>query len=372
MVFLGVDIGGTAIRAVLTDAHGTLVGRGLARGGNVRSSPGDLAGHLTRALRECVDTGPVRARPDQVCIGSAGAGPARRDEVAGAIRRACAAVGLKVAEHPSEPGTVPFSLVTDLEIAFRAAAPRPDGYVLIAGTGAVAASISGWALQDRRDGLGWLLGDTGSGVWLGRRVLRAVAADLDRGGPPTAMTAVVLGQLSLSPAAGSERVDPQQLIRAVDELRPAEWGQFAQVALNLSGQDEQATAIVDRAGEALASTLSAVGAGGAGIGADEGEARGASIGADEGEARGPGAAGAGAGAGEDIGAGADTDEGGGAAEAPVVFAGGLLASGPLRHRVGAGYPQAVFVPHPVVGACAAAAAEVGVDLDRAALARAMR
>ncbi|WP_116115864.1 N-acetylglucosamine kinase [Austwickia chelonae] len=334
MVFLGVDIGGTTIRAVLTDAQSSLVGRGLARGGNVRSSPGDLAGHLTRALRECLDTGPMHTRPEQVCIGSAGAGPARRDEVAGAIRRACAAVGLKVAEQPSDPDTRSFSLVTDLEIAFRAAAHSPDGLVLIAGTGAVAASIRGWKLHDRRDGLGWLLGDTGSGVWLGRRVLRAVAADLDRGGAPTAMTGAVLRQLSLNPEAGREQVDPQQLIRAVDELRPAEWGQFAQVALNLAGQDEQATVIVDRAGQALATTLAAVGPVGVAGGSEAID---------------------------------DVDH----RETPVIFAGGLLASGPLRHRVGAGYPQAVFVPHPVVGACAAAAAAAGVELDRAALARAM-
>jgi glucosamine kinase len=50
----------------------------------------------------------------------------------------------------------------------------------VADNGKFTATAGGW---------GWFLGGDGSGVWLGREVLRAVLADLDGLGPATMLTA---------------------------------------------------------------------------------------------------------------------------------------------------------------------------------------
>src|SRR5699024_420991 len=78
----------------------------------------------------------------------------------------------------------------------------------------------------RRDGMGWLLGDIGSAVWLGRRTLQAVAADLDQRGRRTVLTERVGEMLDLDLRAGRTPPSPtgdvrQDLIRALDELAPA-------------------------------------------------------------------------------------------------------------------------------------------------------
>ena len=65
-------------------------------------------------------------------------------------------------------------------------------------------------------GWGWFLGDDGSGVWLGREVLRAVLADLDGLGPATMLTARVATELGVSP----EELTPQRSHRRGLRRRP--------------------------------------------------------------------------------------------------------------------------------------------------------
>lgn len=289
-VLLGVDAGGTSTRALACDEAGAVLGRSQAGGANLRSSLGEPEANLRAAIAGCLQG---RA-PDAVCVGLAGV-QARRDEAVALVERACATAG--VTARPM--------VVTDLEIAFRSVSSSPRGRLLLAGTGAIAAGFDDWQPVARRDGLGWLLGDTGSGVWLGRRVLRAVAADLD-GGVPTAMTPAVLAHLGIAGAT-----DPQRLVAATDGLPPAAWAQLAPVALAWAGRDEVATALVEGCGRGLLATLRAL----------------------------PGAR-------------AD----------PVVLAGGLLAAGPLRARIESAVRVGGFAAEPVRGATRAAAAAVGIDL----------
>ena len=65
----------------------------------------------------------------------------------------------------------------------------PRGAVLIAGTGTIAAWIADGEVTHRIDGHGWLVGDDGSGFWLGRQAVRAVLAELDGRGEPTLLRA---------------------------------------------------------------------------------------------------------------------------------------------------------------------------------------
>src|SRR5436305_8154 len=56
-----------------------------------------------------------------------------------------------------------------------------------AGTGAGAAVIDDGALVRRADGYGWLVGDEGSGVWIGTEAVRAALRAYDGRGAPTTL-----------------------------------------------------------------------------------------------------------------------------------------------------------------------------------------
>jgi N-acetylglucosamine kinase-like BadF-type ATPase len=75
--------------------------------------------------------------------------------------------------------TGPMVVVGDAVTAFAAGTPAPSGVVLIAGTGAIAAHVSGLRVLRTVDGNGWLLGDCGSGRWLGLAALRVAARHFD-------------------------------------------------------------------------------------------------------------------------------------------------------------------------------------------------
>ncbi|GIJ43550.1 N-acetylglucosamine kinase [Virgisporangium aliadipatigenens] len=185
---VGVDAGGTRTRCVVAAPDGTVAGRGRAGGANPHSSGGALVETLAAALGAALST--LDGRDVRLGVfggaGSAGAGATGfRAAAADAWER----VGLTGKVHT----------VTDLEVAFAAGTAEPDGALLLAGTGAVAVRFAGGAVARRCDGYGWLLGDEGSGVWLGVRALRAVLAALDGRGEPTALVAPACVLLGIPP-----------------------------------------------------------------------------------------------------------------------------------------------------------------------------
>ncbi|MFD0637352.1 BadF/BadG/BcrA/BcrD ATPase family protein [Catenulispora yoronensis] len=100
----------------------------------------------------------------------------------------------------------------DALIAFVAGTDRPEGSLLLSGTGAVAIAVKDRAMAARSDGHGWLLGDRGSGFWLGRQAVVAAMAELDGEGPPTVLTGLVIESLSLGgavPGTESASVFPE-------------------------------------------------------------------------------------------------------------------------------------------------------------------
>ncbi|MER5406149.1 BadF/BadG/BcrA/BcrD ATPase family protein [Streptomyces sp. NPDC002769] len=191
---VGLDAGGTRTRAVLASAAtGRTVGEAAAGPGNALTVPlPQLTDHLAEAIGRSV---PERVRGSVVAVvggfaGSAGTSsadfadrePGRLNALAaltGALRR------LGIAAR-----TVGVS--SDVEAAFASAPGTPaDGLALVAGTGAVATRIAGRRCTATVDGDGWLLGDDGSGFWIGRGAVRAALRMADgRGGPTTLARAV--------------------------------------------------------------------------------------------------------------------------------------------------------------------------------------
>lgn len=253
------DIGGTSSRLILAPWDGAVIAEAEGPGANLRSSGADALDNLVETVREVLFRGrralrqdsPGRDSPGQdslgpdglgpdaevaaVALGISGAGPAR----AGEVRRA---VGERLARLGIDPARI---LITDdLHTAFLAGGVGDDGLLVLAGTGAVAVRFHDREAVARRDGMGWLLGDIGSAVWLGRRTLEAVAADIDGRGPRTLLTEEVGELLALDLREGllplSATGDPRQdLIRALDEQlpagAPAALGRFARLPGRVAG-----------------------------------------------------------------------------------------------------------------------------------------
>lgn len=159
--------------------------------------------------------------------------------------------------------TVPIGIGDDLLPTFLTAGVGNDGVLLRAGTGAVGVRISGRRIIARRDGLGPLLGDVGSAVWLGRRTLQAVAADIDGRARRTRLTEQVGQMLRLDLREGRVPVSPtgdvrDDLARAVREIappnRPAALGQFAPLPGRVP-EDPAAREILDAAMRHFAETV---------------------------------------------------------------------------------------------------------------------
>ncbi|MDQ7907223.1 BadF/BadG/BcrA/BcrD ATPase family protein [Phytohabitans sp. ZYX-F-186] len=195
---LGIDIGGTATRAVVTTLGGTRAGSGRAGAANPVTVPAaEAAANLTAALTAALST------VDVARIGAAVAGAAGGSRPA-VLQAAFDTLGVRC----------PLRVVGDAVIAFAAGTTEPAGSVLISGTGAVAAEIRAGTIACTADGLGWLLGDLGSGFWIGRSAATAVARALYRGDPPGPLARLVTA------AVGAREGDP--FVAAVHDRPPRE------------------------------------------------------------------------------------------------------------------------------------------------------
>ena len=88
----------------------------------------------------------------------------------------------------------PLSIVGDHEILLYGAVGE-QGAVLIAGTGSVCIGRNSDGLTRRCGGLGYLIGDEGSGYWIGLEILRSVTRTLDGRAAATLMTQPLLKAL---------------------------------------------------------------------------------------------------------------------------------------------------------------------------------
>ena len=165
---IGGDCGGTSTRVVVTTLDGEVVGRGAGGGGNpVARPPVEAADALAGAVRDAL-TGLDPARVVGAVVGIAGISRLTTPPVATAYAAAW--------RRSAVPA--PLTTVADAVVAYAAGSAAPSGSVLIAGTGAIACEILGWAVGRRVDGLGWLLGDEGSGFWFGVSAARATGRAL--------------------------------------------------------------------------------------------------------------------------------------------------------------------------------------------------
>ncbi|MFC8722533.1 N-acetylglucosamine kinase [Kitasatospora sp. NPDC057198] len=240
MLVLGLDVGGSSTRVLVAELDGRVVGRARGGGGNpvahgVEAAAEEIGGAVRAALAG-VDPGRVAAG----VLGLAGGLVVRPD-----FGPLWDSLGLGA--HPV--------LVSDVLLAHAAGSSAPDGHVVLSGTGGMAAEVRDHELRRTADGHGWLLGDRGSGVWLGREAVAAALTAIDRGAPLTGLDAAVAGALAGPDGLGE---DPRStLIAAVHAQAPARLARLAPVVLEQAGLgDPAALTLVARAADHLVDTLS--------------------------------------------------------------------------------------------------------------------
>lgn len=250
MLMLGVDAGGTSTRAVLTNAGGACLGYGVGgRGNPISAGPERAADGVLEAVQGAVASAGC-AVGDIAVIAAAMAGQRASGAGADRLRDRLTAAGFT--------GRLAFE--SDLLATYFSGTAEEFGYAIVSGTGASVIRISGGRIDVASDGLGWLLGDRGSGFWIGRRIARAVVQDLDATGPETALTRGVLDHLGIpseSTRGDGRSVMLERIVDALYARPPIELASLAPLAFATEG-DPVAERILRRAGEHLADSLIAV------------------------------------------------------------------------------------------------------------------
>lgn len=246
---IAVDAGGTSTRAAVVGLTGDVLGVGLAGAGNPISSGVELA--TANVIEACLQA--IRqAGTDPRLIGSlvTMAGGSTGSVPASEIAARLVEGGLPA----------PVTLESDVLSAYFSGTPAPDGAVLVVGTGAVAGRVADGRLTRVADGLGWLIGDVGSGFWIGRAAAAAVAADLDGRGRHTALTDEVLREFTIPRTTKQTLGRPEAvsaLVHEVYQRRPIDLARLARPVLR-HPDDPVASSILDAAANSLTNTVTAL------------------------------------------------------------------------------------------------------------------
>lgn len=181
---LGIDAGGTKTVCLLADGSGNVLNAARSGGANLQAV-GEL--ELEKTLHAVMDeaVGDRAAAPAAICLGIAGVD---REEDAALVRGIMKRIGFKMK----------VTVTNDALVALVAGAGHQPGIVIIAGTGSIAYGRSRRGEAARAGGWGYVLGDEGSGYWLGRFALQSVVRQSDGRGPATLLTPLVLSHFGVA------------------------------------------------------------------------------------------------------------------------------------------------------------------------------
>lgn len=183
---LGIDAGGTKTVCLLADATGRVLAESRGGGANLQAA-GELEVEkvLHRVMEEALGRRPHV--PAAICLGIAGVD---REEDIAVVHAIMRRIGYKAR----------IIVTNDALVALVAGAGDEPGVVIIAGTGSIAYGRNARGEAARAGGWGYVLGDEGSGYWIGRHALRAVVREADGRGRPTALTPKVLAHFGIARA----------------------------------------------------------------------------------------------------------------------------------------------------------------------------
>lgn len=240
MIFAGIDAGGTATKCILLNQVGQVLAESQAGPANYQ-----VVG-LKNAILEiniALEQACVEAQIEHVDIlgiGMAGAG----SEI---DRQKIRAELLPLEKVPS------CYLTDDGEIAVLGAHAGKSGLVTIAGTGSIVYGVGPDGSKRRGGGWGPLLGDEGSGFWIGISALKAIIKAVEKRGPQTVLTDKIVTYLQLD--------NLRQLVPLVyqERLPRKEIASLAPLTIEAMEEgDEVARCIIDYGIDELVSTVQSV------------------------------------------------------------------------------------------------------------------
>jgi N-acetylglucosamine kinase-like BadF-type ATPase len=232
MHVLGIDAGGTKTVCLLANSQGEIVSEGRGPGANLHTA-GELA--VEKVLHAAMEAaiGDRDVIPAAVCLGIAGVD---RDDEEMAVRAIMRRIGYKSR----------VLVVNDALIGLVAGARDEPGIAINAGTGSIVYGRNARFEAARAGGWGHMIGDEGSGYWIGRESLAAVMRAFDGRGPETSLTADILSYFNVNDESRLPRIvyDREQPRSSVAALGP-----IAQRAAERG--DAVAVRILERAAEEL-------------------------------------------------------------------------------------------------------------------------
>lgn len=231
-MLIGIDGGGSKTLVAMADATGQVLT--LARG--KATSPLESA---TWSDKLAEQTRPFAGRTDLIAV--AAALPAY-----GEVEAVSAAQDRVIGELF---GSVPQRVLNDVDAANIGAFAGGSGILILAGTGSMAWARDEAGASHRTGGWGEIVGDEGSGYWVGKQVLGAVSKSIDGRTGPTSLVAGAFDLLGLDIA---DRVNELEgWASRLSEPR-TQIASLAPVALRCAEQgDVAARLIVDAAADEL-------------------------------------------------------------------------------------------------------------------------
>jgi N-acetylglucosamine kinase-like BadF-type ATPase len=236
---LGIDVGGTKTVCLLGDDEGRIVSTAKGPGANLQGV-GEL--QLEKVLHTVMEETVAQQNvvPAAICLGIAGVD---RPEDATVVRGIMSRIGYKAR----------ILVVNDALIALQAGIGAAAGIVIVAGTGSIAYGCDFQARAARAGGWGYVLGDEGSGYWIGRLALRAIVREADGRGQPTTLTPRVLAHFGVA--------RPGELFQTVyrQDFKPAAVAALAIHVQHARDEgDAVAIAILDRGAKELVAAAQSV------------------------------------------------------------------------------------------------------------------
>ena len=238
---IGIDGGGTKTIGVLVDESGKVLARKIGESSNFQVVGLERLGQVLQQLVDDLfcESG-IKEKTTHLYTGLAGAGrPADREAVSNLLDQKDLAKA--------------FTVDTDASAALAGAFAGGPGIILISGTGAICFGRGEDEQLVRSGGWGYLLGDEGSGYYIGNQGILAALKDLDGRGSTTGI------RPTLEKHFGIECIDLIVSKIYSGELDRTNISALAPIIFNIAGQgDNAAQGIIRSAGLELGKQIAAV------------------------------------------------------------------------------------------------------------------